>query len=73
MQWEGYEQDDQRASEATVFTCKQTREPGPGWEEAPRVTAICLQFTSSCQEEAQMLLTAMSKETPGLVLVGALY
>lgn len=64
IQRQGYEQDDQRVPEATVFTCKQMRGPGPGWEVAPRVTDICLQFVLSCQEEAHILLTAMSKETP---------
>lgn len=60
-----------RVPKATVFTCKQMRGPGPGWEVAPRVTDIYLQFVSSCQEEAQILLSAMSKETPGLILEGA--
>lgn len=69
---QGYEQDDQGVPEATVFTCKRMRGPGPGWEVAPRVTDICLQFISLCQEEAQIFLTATSKKTPGMILVVAL-
>lgn len=72
IQRQGHEHNDQTAPEATAFTCKQMRGPHPGWEVAPGVTDICPQFASSCQEEAQILLTATSKEASGLIFVGAL-